>query len=106
MNLIELAKTCPDVFVSVRLGDLLDANEKLARKVRAEVEAEQQRRREEYGDYLIPKEEARRMLGGPDPSTMWRWEKKGYLSPVKIGDRVYYRESAVDAIIEKNTVKN
>ncbi|MDY6443780.1 MAG: helix-turn-helix domain-containing protein [Bacteroidales bacterium] len=106
MNLIELAKTCPDVFVSVRLGDLLDANEKLARKVRAEVEAEQQRRREEYGDYLIPKEEARRMLGKPDPSTMWRWEKKGYLSPVKIGDRVYYRESAVDAIIEKNTVRN
>lgn len=106
MNLFELAKTCPDVFVSVRLGDLLDANEKLARKVRAEVEAEQQRRREEYGDYLIPKEEARRMLGGPDPSTMWRWEKKGYLSPVKIGDRVYYRESAVDAIIEKNTVRN
>lgn len=106
MNLIELAKTCPDVFVSVRLGDLLDANERLARKVRAEVEAEQQRRREEFGDYLIPKEEARRMLGSPDPSTLWRWEKKNYLTPVKIGDRVYYRESAIDALIEQKTVKS
>lgn len=106
MNIMELAKTCPDIFVSVRLGDLLDANERLARKVREEVEAEQQERRERYGDYLIPKKEARRMLGSPDPSTLWRWEKCGYLAPVKIGDRVYYRESAINALIDNKTIKN
>lgn len=106
MNLMELAKTCPGVFVSVRLGDLLDANERLARKVRAEIEEETDRRRRQYGDYLIPKKEAARMLGGPDPSTLWRWEKQDYLRPVKIGVRVYYRESDICRIIEQNTVKN
>lgn len=106
MNLLELAKTCPDIYVSVRLGDLLDANERLARKVRDEVEAEERERREQYGDYLIPKKEAGKMLGGPDPTTLWRWEKCGYLQPVKIGSRVYYRESAITALIDNKTVKS
>lgn len=104
--LLELAKSCPDVSVSVRLGDLLDAGERLARRVREDAEREQERRREEFGDYLIPAKDARRMLGGPDPSTLWRWEQKDYLHKVKIGASVYYRESEIRKIIDNNTIKN
>ena len=103
MNLIELAKTVPDLSVSVRLGDLLDANERLVRKVRDEVEEELDRQREEYGDALIARKDARRMLGSPDPSTLWRWEKRGYLRVVKIGDRVFYRASDLDRLIKQHT---
>lgn len=35
-----------------------------------------------------------------DNSTLWRWEKAGYLIPVRIGKAVYYRESDVQAIEE------
>lgn len=106
MTLLELAKTCPDINVTVRLGDLLDANERLARKVREEVEAEAAARREEFGDHLVPEREAIKALGGPDPSTLWRWEKKGYLQKVKIGNRSYYKEGDLKRIINNNTVIN
>ena len=99
MDLVAIAKAAPDIIVSIRLGDLLDANEALVRKVRQEVEKEQTERDRKHGDHLIPREEARRMLGSPDPSTMWRWEGAGLLHKVKIGVKVFYRSSEIDAII-------
>lgn len=39
------------------------------------------------------------MLGGPDPSTLWRWEQRGYLTPVKIGVKVFYRQGDLDRLI-------
>lgn len=35
-----------------------------------------------------------------DPSTLWRWERDGYLKPIRIGRKVLYRESEV-AVIEE-----
>lgn len=32
-------------------------------------------------------------------STLWRWAKDGYLVPVKIGTKVFYRPTDVDAIL-------
>ena len=100
MDLIELSRQFPDLSVTVRLGDLVAANERLARKVRREAEAEMERRRDEYGDILIPKEEARRMLGNPSPTTLWRWEGREYLHPVRIGTRVHYRKSEIERIMD------
>jgi predicted DNA-binding transcriptional regulator AlpA len=38
-----------------------------------------------------------------DKSTLWRWEKRGYLCPVRIGCKVRYRRSDIDKMInEKN----
>lgn len=99
MDLVEIARAFPDLCVSVRLADLLEANEALARRVREDARREQRR-----GDSLVPREEARRRLGGPDPSTMWRWEKAGYLEPVRIGTRLFYRESDIEGIMKKKTI--
>lgn len=101
MDLIELSRQFPDLSVTVRLGDLVAANERLVRKVRRETEQELERRRLEYGDVLIPKEEARRMLGNPSPTTLWRWENRDYLHPVRIGVRVHYKKSEIDSILKK-----
>lgn len=42
----------------------------------------------------IPRLEVARRLG-VDPSTLWRWDKAGYLKPVRQGSKVFYRESDV-----------
>ena len=93
MDLLSLAKSCPDMSITIRLEDLLKANADLVRTVREETERDMARRRLDYGDTLIQKEEARvQLLGGVDPSTLWRWEKRGYLRPVRIGVKVFYRK--------------
>lgn len=102
MDLVSLAKQFPEMSVTVRLGDLLEANEALVRKVRQEVEREQERRREEFGDTLITRDEVIRMLR-VHPSTLWRWEKAGYLSPVRIGVKVMYRQGELDRLIGSKT---
>ena len=99
MDLMQLAKTFPEMTVSIRLRDLMAANEALVRKVRTEVEKEYEKRRREYGDELVPRKDARPLLGNPDNSTLWRWENAGYLTKVKIGEKVFYRKSEIQAII-------
>lgn len=32
--------------------------------------------------------------------TLWRWEKQGFLVPVKIGGKKYYRKSDVDTLLK------
>ena len=105
MDLMAMAKAYPELTVSIRLRDLLEANEELVRKVRTEAEREKARRDRQAGDHLIQKEEARLILGGPDPSTLWRWEKAGYLKPVRIGVKVFYRRSDIDGIIQSKSDK-
>ena len=100
-----MAKTFPDMSVTIRLGDLLKANEALARRVREEASRDREREREEHGDYLVAAEEARAMLGNPHPTTMWRWEGAQYLHPVRIGGRKFYRSSELERIIKGHTVK-
>ena len=100
MGLIEMAQRYPDLAVTIRLGDLLEANEQLARRIRREAEETQARRDREAGCRLIPKDRVAGMLG-VDPSTLWRWENEyDYLHPVRIGRKVYYRESEIQAIID------
>lgn len=34
-------------------------------------------------------------------TTLWRWAKDGYLTPVKIGSKVLYRASDIEAMLER-----
>lgn len=34
--------------------------------------------------------------------TLWRWEKHGFLVPVKIAGKKYYRKSEVDALLQSH----
>lgn len=45
-------------------------------------------------------EEIAQMLG-VDKSTLWRWDKCGYLPKVKVGSKVRYRESDVRNLMER-----
>lgn len=35
-----------------------------------------------------------------DKSTLWRWNKAGYLSPIKVGGKIRYRESDIKKAME------
>lgn len=105
MDLISLSKQFPGMSVTIRLDDLLEAQEALVRRVRREVEKEMESRREEYGDTLIPREEVLAMLK-VHPTTLWRWEKANYLTPVRIGVKVMYRKGELDRLLGSKTVVN
>ena len=47
---------------------------------------------------LLTKEETKKRRGVCD-ATLWHWDKKGYLKPVKVGSKVKYRESDVKKIL-------
>lgn len=44
------------------------------------------------GDVLIPRLRAMKLLN-KSSSTLWRWEKKSYLLPIRQGSSVLYRSS-------------
>lgn len=52
---------------------------------------------------LTRKETAKRL--GVSLATLWKWAKEGYLVPAKIGTKVMYRASDVDALLERNLAK-
>jgi hypothetical protein len=105
MDLLELAKECPQMSVTVRLCDLLDAGEALARRIAEITEEAVSGRASELGERLIPAKEARAALGNPDPSTMYRWSVLGYLTPVKIGVRNYYKASDLERVIRAHSIQ-
>lgn len=46
---------------------------------------------------FITKKEA--MLGfGVSHTTLWKWQKAGYLVPIKIGKRVYYKRADIEQL--------
>ena len=48
----------------------------------------------------LSREEAAKALG-VCPTTLWHWQKSGYLTPVKVGARVLYRASDIKSILER-----
>lgn len=50
-------------------------------------------------EHLITISQASKMLG-VDKSTLWKWDKEGYLHKIHIGGKPRYRESEVKAILE------
>ncbi len=105
MSLIEMAQAFPDMSVTVKLADLRAAALELARQVRRDVEEEHRRRDRQAGSPLVDIDQVLRDFK-VSTTTLWRWKRQGYLTPVKIGGRVYYRQADIDAIIEAHTDKS
>ncbi len=78
-----------------------DALRNIVREMYAE---EQQRIEKAIAEHretpTIPRREAAKMLN-VTASTLWRWAKEGYLVPVKIGSKVFYRATDIDRMLTK-----
>jgi hypothetical protein len=95
-DLIQISNNFPDITISVKVGDLIEAIEYCVNKTRKELE--QQITDASTETYPSPDQVAK--ILDIDKSTLWRWKQKGYLVPVEIGGKRRYRMSDIKKILE------
>lgn len=93
MNIVNLIKEFPNIQLSVGATELKE----FARDVISEFMEEYQPQKEE--DTLLTPEQAAAKIQ-TTKVTLWRWTKQGYLSPVRIGGKVFYKESDIKKLME------
>lgn len=98
-DLINLAKECPTLQISVTLGDLLEAGDVLTRNIIDGLKPTVGSDVKEPDDVrILSSREVTKMLGVSQP-TLWRWQKSGYLVPLNVGGLRRYRLSDVNRIL-------
>ena len=95
-DLLKLAKEAPGTIIAVPVGDLVEANHRLVERTIADLERAIAERRETV--YLTRDQVLAKL--NVDPSTLWRWSKRGYLVPVKVGGENRYKSTDIDRILE------
>ena len=95
-NLVELAKECLGLQVTITLGELVEANRLLIAETKRELEQDIADARAEV---YISRSQAMQPLG-VSSSTLWRWKRLGYLAPVTVGANDRYRMSDIRRILE------
>ena len=94
-KLLDLMESHPDVIVSIRVADLMQANEELIRRTKQELE---QLITDTNTETYPSAKKVAEMLD-VDKSTLWRWAKIGYLVPINVGGKRRYRMSDVNRIL-------
>ena len=93
MNITNLIKEGANVQLVINALDLREAflewNEELKQSKPAEAKEE---------SYLSARETADKL--GVDISTLWRWDRSGYLKKIKVGNKTRYRESDIIKLME------
>ncbi len=95
-NLIELAKQCPSLQITITLGELVEANTLLI----AEAKRELEQIITDQNTETYPSRERVMEILDVSQATMWRWQKSGYLVPINVGGKRRYRMSDVKRILE------
>ncbi len=96
-SLLQLAKECPGLQVSITLGELVEANRQLIAEVKQELE---QQIVDSKAETYISREKVMEITG-KSSTTIWRWQKINYLVPVSsVGGTYRYRMSDVRRIME------
>ena len=96
IDIINLAKQCPGAILAVRADDLVEANTRLIDQVRADLERDIANKQSVV---FLTREQVIAKLNIV-PSTLWRWQKRGYLVPVKVGGENRYKSTDIDRILE------
>ena len=95
-NLVELAKECPGLQVTITLGELIEANRLLIAETKRELEQEIA---DSKAETYISREKTMEILD-VSSTTLWRWKRMGYLVPVSVGANDRYRMSDIRRIME------
>ncbi len=97
MDILSIYKENPNINITISVGDLVKAgHEIVAETVRSLEQMITDSNAETYPSVGKVSE----MLQVSKP-TLWRWEKTGYLIPVRIGGKVRYKMSDVKQILEE-----
>lgn len=90
-----------NIKVEVDGDDLLEFSNDLINRAKTELSAEiAEARKEKY----LTKNETKEICSVCD-TTLWHWNKKGYLKAVKIGNKVRYRLSDIRKILGEKDAK-
>lgn len=87
----------PPVIYQLNADDLKEIISGIVREERERTVLEE-RERKEHG--TVGRKEAAKMLG-VSASTLWKWDKCGYLTPVKVGTKVLYRYRDIESMLQK-----
>lgn len=92
MNIKEILNSGTNVQLVINALDLKEAFLQWSEEAKGEV------KQTPVENYLTTPETAKRL--GVDETTLWRWDKSGYLKKIRIGGKVRYRESDVIKLME------
>ena len=96
IDIVTLAKEAPGTIIAVQAGDLMEATNRLIDQVRADLEKELTARATAK---MLTKDTVMELLG-VSSTTLWRWEKLGYLVPVMVGGQRRYKSWDIEQIME------
>lgn len=86
-----------NVTIAVTLSDLKQFAQELIQITKQELE---QKITDANAESYPSPEEVAEMLG-VDRSTLWRWNKRGYLCHIEVGGKRRYRMSDINRLLEK-----
>ena len=89
------------MIVSIKLGELVEANSLLIAETKRELE---QTIADQNAETYLSREKVMEIFG-VGQTTMWRWQKIGYLVPINVGGKRRYRKSDINRILEVKGVK-
>lgn len=94
-NIYKLSKDYPELTIHVKLSDLLECNRQLIKETKEELEIQIAEANQE--SYPTVDEVA--TILRVNKTTLWRWSKQNYLSPVEIGGKRRYKMSDVKKLL-------
>jgi hypothetical protein len=94
-KLIELAKECPNVNITVTAGDLADMVTYCVNYTRKELE----QLITDANTEVYPSAAQVSKILDVDKSTLWRWRKLGYLVPIEVGGKRRYKMSDIKKLL-------
>jgi len=97
MDLENLLQNEPNTILAIRADQMCEAIDYAILKAKSEFEQKQIPEQ-----YLTPKQAAGKL--DVALSTLWRYDKQGYLSPVAIGGKRRYKLSDVNKILKAEVV--
>jgi len=95
MNINEILKTGVNLTVSIGINDLMEWHKEVIADTRRELEEIVLTDKAE----TYPTVKQTQEIFNVNASTLWRWEKKGYLVPIEFGGGRRYKMSDIKAIL-------
>jgi len=97
MSIQEIIQSGANVSITVGTNDLLQFANHLIRSTKEELEESILAKNKET--YVTPDEASIQLH--VDRSTLWRWAKNSYLTPVEVGGKRLYKQSDIDNILDR-----
>lgn len=97
-KIIHLISQYPDLTINVKLSDLLESNRLLIQEAKEQLEKQVIEANEESYQTI---DEAATLLD-VSKSTLWRWNKQGYLSHIEVGGKRRYKMSDLKKLLNGN----